>query len=73
MAGYMLATSLSHMIEFYNKQVLGEQTINVKGGNNNYTLRGMAPWLISQGQPDLNYNICLRSLGKGVSRRPGFH
>ena len=35
LTGYMLATSLLHMIEFYNKQVLGEQTIKVKGGGNN--------------------------------------
>ena len=32
MTGYVLATSLSYMTEFYNKYVLGEQTIKVKGG-----------------------------------------
>ena len=40
MNGYMLATSLLYMTEFYYKEVLGEQTIKVKGGDNNYTLRG---------------------------------
>ena len=28
----MLASSLMYIIEFYNKQVLGEQIIKVKGG-----------------------------------------
>ena len=32
MTGYMLATSLLYNTEFYNKEVLGEQAINVKGG-----------------------------------------
>ena len=36
----MLAISLMYMIEFYNKQVLGDQTIKVKGGNNNFTSQG---------------------------------
>ena len=31
MTGYMLATSLLYMTEFYNKYVLREQTIKVKG------------------------------------------
>ena len=42
--GYMLATSLLYMTEFYYKEVLGEQTIKVKGGggwgDNDYTSRG---------------------------------
>ena len=45
--GYMLATSLLYMIEFYIKQVLGEQTIKVKGGGTMIILQGgMSPWLI---------------------------
>ena len=32
MTGYMLATSLLYRTEFYNKWVLGEQTIKVRGG-----------------------------------------
>ena len=40
MTGYVLATSLSYMTEFYNKYVLGEQTIKVKvGRDNEYTSR----------------------------------
>ena len=31
-AGYMLATSLLYVTEFYNKQMLGGQTIKVKVG-----------------------------------------
>ena len=31
-AGYMLATSLLYVTEFYNKQLLGGQTIKVKVG-----------------------------------------
>ena len=31
MTGYMLATSLLYMTEFYYKYMLGEQTIKVKG------------------------------------------
>ena len=34
---------------------------------------GISPWLIYQGHPDLNYNLGLSSVGKEVSRRPGFH
>ena len=41
MTGYMLATYLLYMTEFYNKYVLGEQTIKVKvGGDNEYGSRG---------------------------------
>ena len=39
MTGYMLAASLLYMTEFYNKWVLGEQTIKVRGGNKDYTSR----------------------------------
>ena len=47
MTGYILATSLLYMIDFYNKYVLGEQAIKVKGGGyNDYTSREMSPWLI---------------------------
>ena len=31
MTGYMLATSLLYMIEFYNKQVLGNKQLSLKG------------------------------------------
>ena len=34
---------------------------------------GMSPWLIQQGQPDLNYNLRSPSVGREVSRRSGFH
>ena len=34
---------------------------------------GMSPQLIQQGQPDLNYNLCLQTVGREFSRRPGFH
>ena len=45
--GYMLATSLLYMTEFYNKQVLGEQTIKVEGGKQwLYIKAAMSPWLI---------------------------
>ena len=41
MTGYLLATYLLYMTEFYNKYVLGEQTIKVKvGGDNEYGSRG---------------------------------
>ena len=42
MTGYMLATSLLYMTEFYNKYVLGEETIKVKVG-------GGRQWLYSKG------------------------
>ena len=45
LTGYMLATTLWYMIEFY-KLVLGEQTIKVKGGGDNDYQGGMSPWLI---------------------------
>ena len=64
------------MTEFYNKQVLGEQTIKVNGWEGATMIiyqGGMSPWLIQQGQPDLNYNIHLLSVGREVSRRPAFH
>ena len=34
---------------------------------------GMSLWLIQQGQPDLNYNLRSPSVGREVSRKPGFH
>ena len=50
MTGYMLATSLLYNTEFYNKEVLGEQAINVKGGRKGAVMiihqGGMSPWLI---------------------------
>ena len=36
----MFATSLMYMIQFYNKKVLGDQTIKVKGRNNNFISQG---------------------------------
>ena len=45
--GCMLATFLLYMIEFYNKQVLGDQTVKVKGGEQWLYIKGeMSPWLI---------------------------
>ena len=50
MTGYMLATSLLYNTEFYNKEVLGEQAINVKAGRRGAVMiihqGGMSPWLI---------------------------
>ena len=34
---------------------------------------GMSPQLIQQGQPDLNYNLCLQTVSREFSRRPGFY
>ena len=39
MTGYMLATSLLYMIEFY-KEVLGEQTIKLKVGEQWLYIKG---------------------------------
>ena len=47
--GYVLANSLCmlYMIEFYNKWVLGEQTVKVGGGGTMIIHQGgMSPWLI---------------------------
>ena len=40
MTGYALATSLMYMFEFYTKQMLVEQTIKVKVGNDDHTRWG---------------------------------
>ena len=40
MTGYMLATYLLYMTEFYNKYVLGNKQLRLKVGNNAYISRG---------------------------------
>ena len=47
--------------------MLGEQT-RLKVGNGDYSSSGDVSMVISQGQPDLNYNLRLSSVGREVSR-----